>query len=208
MALRGTRVKIACRFLLPSLVACLVALPAAAGAEWQAVEKVETYAISGKSGIELYTSIGERGPKVGSLGRAVAYTNFKLTWSRKYEPQGDVCTLVSARPKLTIIYVLPKPADRLPDALRKKWETFYAGVRSHEQVHGEMIKDMVKAIEATTVGMSVSGDPNCRRIRKEIVKPLSEASLAQRQKSRDFDRVEMNDGGNIHQLILRLVNEP
>ena len=53
-----------------------------ARAEWKAVEKTETYAIAGKSGPELYASIGERGPKVGKT-RAIAYTNFKLTWSQE-----------------------------------------------------------------------------------------------------------------------------
>ena len=187
------------------LLACFTLSPAVALAEWQAVEKVQTYAISGKSGPELYASIGERGPKGGIL-RAIAQTNFKLTWSRDYQPQGDACVLVSARPKLIITYVLPKPAEQLPAPIQKNWETFASGVRDHEKVHGEMIKDMVRDIEAVSVGMSVSGDPDCRKIRTELTKRLSELSLAQRQRSRDFDRTELSEGGNVHQLILNLVN--
>jgi predicted secreted Zn-dependent protease len=201
----GIRVKIVGRHWLLALAACSVALPAA-GAEWQAVEQVKSYPISGTTGIELYTSIGERGPLIGGKVRAVAHTDFKLTWTRNYVPQGDVCTLVSAKPKLIITYTLPKPSKRLPEAMRKKWDTFYAGIRDHEKVHGEQIKEMVDTILKTTVGVSVPGDPNCKKIREEIKKPLSAASLDQRQKSRDFDRVEMGDGGNIQQLILRLVN--
>ncbi|MGH6760922.1 MAG: DUF922 domain-containing Zn-dependent protease [Phyllobacterium sp.] len=177
-----------------------------AHAEWQAVEKVQTYAISGTSGAELYASIGERGPKVGGAVRVIAHTNFKLTWSRQYEPQGNACTLVSARPKLIITYTLPKPASPLPPSTRKGWETFISGVHKHELVHGDIIKDMVKEIEATSVGLSVSGDPECRKIRTELTKRLSALSLAQRQRSRDFDRAELSNGGNIHQLILELVN--
>lgn len=176
-----------------------------AQADWQAVEKVQTYAIAGKSGPELYASIGERGPKAGMV-RAIAHTNFTLTWSRKYEPQGDACTLVSARPKLTITYTLPKPAEQIPVTTRKNWETFLAGVHEHELVHGDIIKDMVRQIEATSVGLSVSDDPNCRKIRTELTKRLSALSLAQRQRSRDFDRAELSQGGNIRQLILELVN--
>jgi predicted secreted Zn-dependent protease len=73
-------------------------------------------------------------------------------------------------------------------------------------VHGEIINEMVKEIETLSVGFSVSGDPECRKIRTELTKRLSELSLAQRQRSRDFDRVELSEGGNIHQLILALVN--
>ena len=187
------------------LLACFVLSPAAAHAEWQAVEKVQTYAISGKSGPELYASIGERGPKAG-IARAIAQTNFKLTWSRDYQPRGDACVLVSARPKLIITYVLPKPSEQLPATIRKNWEVFASGVRDHEKVHGEMIEEMVRQIEAFSVGLSVAGDPGCRKIRAELTKRLSELSLAQRQKSRDFDRTELSEGGNVHQLILNLVN--
>jgi predicted secreted Zn-dependent protease len=190
------------------LTACFTSLPVIAHAEWQAAEKVQTYAIAGKSGAELYASIGEKGPQVGGKTRAIAHTNFKLTWSRKYETQGNACTLASARPNLTITYTLPKPSEQLPDAVRKSWETFIAGVHSHELVHGDTIKEMVKAIETSSVGMSVPDDPNCRKIKSELTKRLSELSLAQRQRSRDFDRAELSEGANIHQLILKLVNGP
>ncbi len=67
---------------------------------------------------------------------------------------------------------------------------------------------MVKEIERISVGLSVGDDPDCRRIRAELTARLAELSKAQRQKSRDFDVVEMADGGNMHQLILGLVNGP
>ena len=164
-----------------------------------------TRAITGKSGVELYASIGERGPKIG-IARAVAVTNFKLTWTRNYEPQGDACVLVSARPKLIITYTLPKPSGQLPAGIRKNWETFVTGVRSHEKVHGDLIEEMVRDIEAATVGLTVAGDPGCKKIRAEMTELLSALSLAQRQASRDFDRIELSEGGAVHQLILQLVN--
>ena len=188
------------------LAACLLFRPIIAHAEWQAVEKVEPYAIEGRSGAELYASIGARGPKVGGDIRAIAHTNFKLTWTRKYEPRDGACVLVSARPKLIITYTLPKAAKGLPDPTRRNWATFIAGVEAHEKVHGDIIIDMVRKIEAATVGLTVPDDPGCRKIRTEMTSRLSELSQAQRRQSRDFDRTEMSNGGNIHQLILDLVN--
>jgi predicted secreted Zn-dependent protease len=188
------------------LAACLAATPATARAEWKPVEKIEPYSIAGKSGPELYASIGERGPKAG-IGRAIALTNFKLTWSRDYRPQPDGgCTLVTARPKLIISYHLPKPAEKLSEPIATNWQTFIDGVRRHERVHGEMIVAMVKEIEAFTVGLSVPEDPNCRKIRARMTERLAQISQTQRQKSRDFDRVELSDGGAVHQLVLNLVN--
>lgn len=188
------------------LAVCLAALPAIAQAEWKPVEKDVPYAISGRTGPDLYASIGERGPKAG-IGRAIAFTNFKLTWQRDYRPQPDgACTLVSARPKLIISYHLPKPSENLPGPIARNWEVFIDGVRKHELVHGEMIIAMVKEIEAFSVGLSAPDDPNCKKIRARLQERLAQISQAQRQKSRDFDRAEMSEGGNVHQLILALVN--
>lgn len=186
-------------------LAALLALPLAARADWKPVEKVETYAISGQSGPELYQSIGENGPKLGVV-RAIAHTNFKLTWTRDYQARAGACVLVSARPKLIVTYTLPSPSAPLPPAVQKNWEVFIAGVSAHEKVHGETIVDMVRKIEAATVGLSVADDPKCSKIRVEMTKRLSELSQAQRHASRDFDRVEFGQGGNLQKLILALVN--
>jgi len=186
-----------------AILLALAVLPARA--EWKAVEQVETYAISGRSGPELYASIGQRGPKLG-ITRAIAHTTFKLTWTRKYEPRGNSCVLAVARPKLIIVYTLPKPSGELPAAVRRSWETFISGVAAHERVHGDDIEAMVREIEAQSVGLTVEGDPGCKKIRTELTGRLAALSQAQRQRSRDFDRVEMSQGGNIHALILALLN--
>jgi predicted secreted Zn-dependent protease len=189
---------------------CLVALAAAcsmaSGADWQPHEKIETYAVSGTSGPALYASIGQRGPQVGGSGRAIAYTHFKLTWSRDYQPRGGGCTIVSARPKLIITYTLPKAADALSGVTLRNWEVFTAGVREHEKVHGKIIEEMVRKIEAYSVGLSVADDPKCSKIRKVLTERLTQLSLEQRQRSRDFDRDELGNNGNIQQLVLMLVN--
>jgi len=187
------------------LVAGLLSSPA--HADWKPVEKVETYAIAGRSAPELYASIGEHGPLVGTdKKRVIAHTNFKLTWQRDYRPEGGGCVLKTARPKLIISYTLPKPAGPLPAALQKRWDSFAAGLAAHEKVHGGQIVDMVQKIEALSVGFTIAGDPGCTRIRTELTKRLAELSQAQRQASRDFDRVEFGPGGNLQRLVLAFVN--
>lgn len=180
-------------------------LPAQAG--WQATEKIETYPVAGTTGIELYKSIGARGPLLGGGSRAIAYTTFDLKWRRDYRPQPDgSCKLVSAIPFMTITYKLPKPAQNLPEPVASHWKTFIAGMTAHEKVHGQHMREMVDRILDTTVGLEVANDPGCTRIRQEIQKPLAAASEEQRLRSRAFDRAEMAEGANVHRLILALVN--
>jgi predicted secreted Zn-dependent protease len=179
------------------IVAALTAVlaldsPAARAQDWKPVERQQLYTIKGTTGPELYASIGERGPEVGGLMRTIAHTTFKLTWTRDYQPRDGGCVLASARPKLTITYTLPKPAARLSGSVGANWDTFIAGVRDHEKVHGAML--------------TVDNDPNCRKIRQELTRRLAAISQEQRRKSREFDQVELGNGGNIQRLILRLVN--
>lgn len=186
--------------------ACLAASPAVAAAGWKPVEQVKTYAVHGETGAALYKSIGERGPEIGNGMRTIAHTSFKLTWTRKYEVQNGACVLTVARPKLIITYVVPKPANKLPPAVQAQWDKFSSGVLAHEKVHGEHIKEMVRDIEAATLGFSVPDDAACKKIREQMTVRLGALSQTQRQRGRDFDRMEMSEGGNIHQLILGLVN--
>ncbi|MCV0397581.1 MAG: DUF922 domain-containing protein [Rhizobiaceae bacterium] len=195
-----------CSFL-PAAVAAMLASFSALAADWQANEIVKTYSISGTTPIELYEEIGAKGPLLGGSSRAIAYTSFDLKWRRDYRPQPDgSCMLVSALPFMTITYNLPKPAKALPEPTARLWTRFIDGMTAHEKVHGQHMRDMVDRILDTTTGLTVPDDPGCRKIREEIKKPLIAASEEQRRKSRDFDRVEMSKGGNVHKLILDLVN--
>lgn len=186
----------------------LIGLFLATGAmaqDWQAVERVEPYSVQGTTGLDIYRSIGERGPKLG-VARVIAHTGFKLTWTRKYERQGNACVITVNKPKLIITYTLPQLKTKLSEPMKSRWDTFIAGVTAHEKIHGDFIKDMVKEIEAMSVGMRVEDDPGCKKIRPALQARLGELSQAQRARSRDFDKVEMSEGGNVHQLILQFVD--
>ncbi len=187
------------------LVILLLLATSAHASDWKPVEKIETYKVTGQTGLELYESIGQNGPEAGA-GRAIAYTDFRLTWTRDYQPREGGCTLVTARPKLTLIYRLPKLSAKVPEATRKLWSTFATGVEKHERVHGDIIIDMVRKIEAFSVGLRAEGDPKCQKIRKVLTARLSELSQEQRARSKDFDREELSEGGNVHRLVLALVN--
>lgn len=188
------------------LAACALAPTLAIASDWKPQERVEHYRVSGGSGIELYRSIGANGPRVGPEN-VIAYTDFKLLWSRDYRPQPDgSCKLVSARPSLTITYRLPKASGNMPAATKGLWERFISGVTAHEKVHGDIIVDMVKEIEKVSVGLSAPNDPDCKKVRAALQSQLGPISERQRARSRDFDRVEMSDGGNVHRLVLELVN--
>lgn len=188
------------------VLAGALAVPASAR-DWQPVEQIKTYAITGKTGAELYEAIGARAPEAGG-GLAIAHTSFKLTWTRTYTPQGSVCSITVAKPKVIITYTLPKPANKLGPDVAASWARFIAGVEKHERVHGTFIKELVQQIQDVSLGLRVENDPSCQKIRQVLTARLGELSKAERAKNVEFDRVELSPGGNVHQLILALVNGP
>jgi predicted secreted Zn-dependent protease len=189
------------------MAATMLAACPAAFADWTPTEQVKTYKVSGTTGLELYESIGAKGPLLGGSSRVIAFTTFDLKWRRDYRPQPDgSCKLVTAKPFLTIIYSWPEPSQKLKEPTASLWKTFIDGIKRHERVHGDHMREMTQRIIDTTVGLTVADDPKCQKIRQEIQKPLAAASDEQRQRSREFDKIELNDGGSVHQLVLGLVN--
>lgn len=189
-----------------ALFLSLAVAPTAAQAEWKPVEKIATYRVSGRTGIDLYRSIGHRGPIVGTSVRAIAHTNFRLTWKRDYQRRGSACVLASAFPKLVITYTLPEAAEKLDPALAARWKTFREGIAAHERVHGEQIIAMARKIEAATVGFTLENDPDCKKIYPAMQERLGALSREQQEASNAFDRTEMAPGGTIEKLVLDLVN--
>jgi predicted secreted Zn-dependent protease len=185
----------------------LLSPPMARAADWQAVEQIKTYSVSGTTGAALYEAIGARAPEAGG-GLAIAHTSFKLTWTRIYQPQGNACAITVAKPKVIITYMLPKPSTRLSPEVADSWARFIRGVEKHERVHGAFIKELVQQIQDFSLGLRVDNDPGCQKIRQVLTARLGELSKAERAKNVEFDRVELSPGGTVHQLILALVNGP
>ena len=173
---------------------------------WKAAEQVKTYPVYGQSGPELYTSIGENGPVISGNRRTIAHTTFKLTWGRDYRERADGgCVIARNVPKLIITYTLPKPREGLPQGVASSWKRFYDGLAAHERVHGQHIIEMVQAIEDVSVGLSAKNDPGCKKVRAELQTHLKRLSDQQRARGREFDRIEMGEGGNVQQLVLGLL---
>lgn len=187
------------RFAYFAAVVLAACLPDAAMAEDVGIK---TYPISGSTGFELYESIGRNGPK-----GAVAETRYTLTWQRLFDEEGGDCRLVRLRPRLTITKVVPKPRGSLPPALQRKWDVFIDGVHRHEDQHVRMLREMVAATQAAAAGAVVENDPTCAKVKKKVTRHIDDGVASYKANSRAFDREELSDGGNVHRLILGLVND-
>lgn len=174
---------------------------------WKPTEKIERYAISGQSELDLYKSIGDKGPMVrGGKVRAIAYTDFKLTWTRRYENDASGgCRIAENTPNITIIYRFPKPAGKLSPSVKANWNTFEAGIETHERQHGQFIMQMVRRMVAETSTLSAANDPSCKKVRTELTRRMGAAFKEKSGKDAAFDKAEMGDGGTVRRLVMTFV---
>lgn len=195
--MRGSWHLFACLFLATTI--------SAQAADWKANESTKHYSVSGSTGADLYKSIGQKGPTINMGTRTIAVTNWDLKWRRDYQPKGNACELVSALPFVTITYTLPKPSQKLSGATAQKWQTFAAGIKAHEEVHGDLVKKLARGIIGATVGLRVENDKACKKIRDEVLTRVGAEFARYKTDNRAFEQNEMRRGGNIEQLVLGLV---
>mgnify|MGYP002653826869 CR=1 FL=1 len=107
------------------------------------------------------------------------------------------------------VYQVPKdsPIKSFPDLLERA-KANPGKIRFGGSQSKDVDQTLVRRIEAASVGLTVPDDPSCKRIREVLTEKLGALSQEQRARSRAFDQEEMSDGGNVHRLILALVNGP
>lgn len=205
---RATASAMACKtrtILALSVAVAAIQLPVtAAGAQTQPPIAESTYAVSGTTGLELYTSISKNGPNGGGH---VAQTKFKLTWKRLFDERGGSCYLVHAKPQLSITQTYPKPKNRLSADMQRRWDKFMRAAREHEHTHARMVAEMVRTTEAALAGSFEANDRTCAKVKKSVAAKIDQGYQAHRERSRAFDKQELSFGGRMFVVLEDLVNE-
>ena len=189
---------------LGAIAATVLATATIAGAAERIKIKTQNYAISGTSGADLYASMVRHGPRHGFLSRAIAQTSYTVEWQAEVVSNGGVCRVMQARPVLSITYTYPQPAGHVAGDEPTLGE-FMAGVKRHEQTHGSIAREMVRAAETAVKGLKVANDPTCRKTRSEVKRRADVIYAAYEARQIKFDAKEHRDRGNIDRLILGLV---
>lgn len=167
----------------------------------------KTYAVSGKTGAAMLSSMNRRGPKHGFLSRAIAQTQYRVDWDVKFKIKNGSCVVARAHPRMKILYTFPEPSDAISPDLRKRWKVFMVGVRKHEEQHGRFARQMLAAAERSAYGVKVPGDATCRKTGAEIKRRVASVYEEYEAKQIVFDRREHKQNGNIHRLIKVLTKD-
>jgi len=187
-----------------ALVACLAASPALCGVK--TTVRTETYAIAGKTGEALLDSMDRNGPRHGLLARAMAQTRYKVGWEVDWLKSGSKCRLKSADATLSIVYRYPQLARPASRKLERRWKAFLSGVRKHEEMHGQIARQMVLAAH-NSVSRLARKDDLCIRSQRQFDRIIDAVYAKYEARQARFDDVEHGEGGNVDRLLFMLTRE-
>lgn len=187
-----------------ALVACLAASPALCGV--RTTVRTETYAIAGNTGEALLDSMDRNGPRHGLLARAMAQTRYKVGWDTDWLKSGSRCRLKSADATLSIVYRYPELARPAPRKLQRRWKAFMAGVRKHEETHGQIARQMVVAAH-NSVSKLARKDDLCVRSQRQFERIIDAVYAKYEARQARFDDLEHGEGGNVDRLLFMLTRE-
>lgn len=163
--------------------------------------ETKTYAVSGQTGEALIRAMDRRGPRHGFMARAIAQTRYAVGWEFEWSANGRTCRLKEALGTLDVAYSYPKLTGQASRDLRKRWARFMSGVTVHEEMHGKIARDMVRAADRALKGLAIRNDPSCRKALGEAKRRIEKVYAAFEAKQAEFDRVEHRDGGNVENLL-------
>lgn len=194
-----------------AVLACLVAIGAlygtapAAVAGTKVLVKTRTYDITGTTGLALMQAMDRKGPKHGFMTHAIAQTGYTVDWDLDAGLDNGACRLRRANGTLNLFYTFPRVASTTPPALQKRWTRFFAGVRTHEETHGRIAREMMRTTERSITGLRIAGDPSCYKARREARRRIQVTYAAYEAKQIAFDAREHRDGGHVEHLIAALI---
>lgn len=186
-------------------IAALCGSVAAASAGSKVVVKTRTYDITGTTGLALMEAMDRKGPKHGFMTHAIAQTGYTVDWDLDAGQDNGVCRMRGANGTLNLFYTYPRVASATTPALQKRWKRFFAGVRAHEETHGRIAREMMRATERSIRGLKVADDPFCYKTRREARQRIKAAYAVYEAKQNAFDAREHRNGGHVEHLIIALI---
>ncbi len=171
-------------------------------------ERTKYYSVSGKNGPQLFKSILRRGPKVRSVGHAIAATRSELkirnikTFVNKRE-----CKITNVDVIMNITYTLPRwnGSRRASATVQNNWKKFNARVVKHEQTHGRISREYAREIEKKIKSTRARVSRNCKDFGERQLRSLSRLQRVITRRHARFDRREGRRGARIRMLQRSLI---
>ncbi|PZV33174.1 DUF922 domain-containing protein [Mesorhizobium kowhaii] len=184
-----------------AIIGALCGFAPAASAGVKVLVKTQTYDIAGKTGEALIESMDRNGPRHGFMTRAIAQTSYTKAWDFDLVQIKGTCRVSQASGTLNLNFTYPHVASTLPPALDRRWARFFTGVRTHEETHGDIARQMMKATEKSLRGLTIPNDAQCSKTRREARRRIDAIFDEYEVRQNAFDAREHREGGHVEYLV-------
>jgi predicted secreted Zn-dependent protease len=174
---------------------------AEAAADVTVQNQTKTYPVRGSTGENLIDQMNRHGPRHGFVARAIAQTKYTVSWDIVWKKTDRECRVARADAVLSIDYTYPALASQVDPKLKRRWATFMAGVRKHEETHGRNAVRMVNEAQKAATGLSMPADAGCRTASAEVKRRVNAIYARYEAKQVAFDQREHRDGGPVERLV-------
>jgi predicted secreted Zn-dependent protease len=186
-------------------LSCVIAVAAGLGgppahAAPKVVEKVEYYAISGKTGPELLRDMARRGPRQGFLTKAIAQTRYETRADGRLRHAAGVCRFEGGT-TLEVTYIYPKPSHALDRDLARRWRIFQADNERHEKVHGKIARELAVELDRRLRAFALPDGPSCWKATAALKRERKALFDLYEKKQVAFDVKEHREGGPVDRSI-------
>jgi predicted secreted Zn-dependent protease len=188
-----------------SVLLCAFSFAVTAQAKPKIAIKTKFYEVKGKDGEEVLRNINRKGPRHGFLVRAIAQTQYTLSYGYDTVQSSQGCSVTKAEVKMDIVYVFPKLAGKNSRHLNTRWKQFMAGVQKHEETHGSLARQMASATEKALLSTHVSGKRGCGQIKNVAKRNVDKVFKIYERQQVAFDKKEHRDNGNVEKLVTAFV---
>jgi predicted secreted Zn-dependent protease len=140
------------------------------------------YDVVGDSAKELRHQLDTNGP-LGEDGKRVdGHTDWHVAWTYQYAPAAGSCKLTELEITLTATIILPRwtAGDETSSALVKRWQSYIAALRVHEDghySHGVRAAEEIKSL-GQSFGISDDCSTMAKRFDDQAASILEKYSLA------------------------------
>jgi len=155
-------------------------------------ESTKYYSIKGRTGVEIYRSIGLRSQRGAGVQHAIATTTSSISIKNvKTKIRRSRCVVVSADVRLNLVYRYPRWNRRgASPKVRKAWKAFYAHAVRHEETHGAIAKKYANRIHRELLRTTGRVSRQCTDFGRNAERKLKRLASRLDREQRRFDRRE------------------
>lgn len=172
------------------------------------VEKTEYYDIRGATGFALLQEMNRKGPRHGFLTKAIAQTRYTSAAHATMVHRNGICRAEESVVNLDITYIYPRPVQKLPRALERRWRGFMADNLRHEREHGRIARAMAVELDRHQRRFALKDGLSCNRAKAQLRREMKAIVDRHERAQIAFDEREHRDGGAVEKSILLLVGTP